>query len=652
MKNIKLPLKSCLQYNERVEVVVGKQNTIIDIRDAFLDTLYDIAKDDRDVIFLTADMGAWSLNRFKKDMPGQFINVGIAEQNMVSVAAGLALGGKKVFIYSIVPFVTERCFEQIKIDICTMELPVTIIGTGPGLTYTSDGPTHHAIEDVSVMRALPGITILNPCDQFAAQASARIAYESEAPVYVRLDKGRLPMLYNKETDFSKGVFQLKEGNHLLIITTGIITHKAFELSEKLKKASIDAGIIDIFRIKPLNKSMLIDAIQKVRAVVTFEEHTLIGGIGSAVSGLFADENVSIPLRRLGIDDKYCELYGSREWMHEYNGIDVSTACQEIVAWCRHLSISDRFEEYPYELSEKEFAEIFGVNKDKLPTECREVVRKTNFRYRIVRGRERENLLFRATKALGEDLSVSGPHREPDWEKGWSENLGNFIKSNYDAGELIPKFVKKKEYVRLDGEYIFPANTEFETAFVTVLRTFLFKKYFAPFKTIYEFGCGTGHNLLALAKLYPDKQLLGLDWTESSCKIVRKISEAYKMKMQAMRFNMFSPDFSLPIDPGCAVLTIGGLEQIGTNFDAFLDFLLKKKIGLCVNVETIYELYDQNLFFDYVAAKYIEKRGYLQGYLTRLKQLEQEKDLQILDVRRTSCGFFHDGYNYIVWKPLQ
>ena len=332
MKNIKLPLESCLQYNGRVEVVVEKQNTIIDIRDAFFDTLYDIAQKDRGVVFLTADMGAWSLNRFKEDMPGQFINVGIAEQNMVSVAAGLALGGKKVFIYSIVPFVTERCFEQIKIDICTMELPVTIIGTGPGLTYAPDGPTHHAIEDVSVMRALPGMTIFSPCDQFSARAAAQLSYKSDKPVYVRIDKGKHPIIYDEYTDFSKGVSLIKNGKELLVVATGIMTHKALDLAEKLNEHSIDAGVVDMFRIKPLDKEELLGFVKKVNAVVTLEEHTITGGIGSALCELLADEGVLIPIKRIGIKEKCCEYYGDRDWYHSYYGLDILTVFKETKAW--------------------------------------------------------------------------------------------------------------------------------------------------------------------------------------------------------------------------------------------------------------------------------------------------------------------------------
>ena len=173
----------------------------VDMRDAFFDKLYDIAAKDKKVIFLTADMGAFSLERFKKNLKPQYFNVGVAEQNMVSVAAGLALSGKNVFIYSIVPFVTQRCYEQIKVDLSLMNLPVTIIGSGPGFSYNSDGPTHHALQDLAIIRALPNMTILSPSDSDMAEAFAMLSYKNKGPTYVRLDKGKYSSLYSKNTNY-------------------------------------------------------------------------------------------------------------------------------------------------------------------------------------------------------------------------------------------------------------------------------------------------------------------------------------------------------------------------------------------------------------------------------------------------------------------
>jgi len=302
----------------------------IDIRDAFFDEVYAIASRDPGVIFLTADMGAFSLNRFKADLSGQYINVGVAEQNMVSVAAGLTLGGKKVFIYTIAPFVTQRCYEQIKVDICGMRLPVTIIGSGPGITYSSDGPTHHAIQDVADMRALPEMTIFNPSDPVMAKAAARIAYESQGPVYVRIDKGKLPLLYDGNHDFSTGLARLKKGRDLTIVTTGIMVQQAFRVVEEIAKHSVDAGIIDIYRLKPINEELLLKLVGKSKRIVTLEEHSLVGGIGSAVSEILVDNRKAIPVKRIALSEKNCLGYGDREWMHSFYGLDVKSIVKTVL----------------------------------------------------------------------------------------------------------------------------------------------------------------------------------------------------------------------------------------------------------------------------------------------------------------------------------
>ncbi len=306
----------------------------IDIRDAFFDEVYAIAVEDGNVIFLTADMGAFSLNKFRQDLSSQYINVGVAEQNLVSVAAGLALGGKKVFIYTIAPFITQRCYEQIKIDLCSMRLPVTLIGVGGGITYGSDGPTHHAIQDVAIMRALPEIMILNPADPVTAAGAARIAYRSQGPVYIRIDKGKLPLLYDNADNSSDGIALLKKGRDLAIVATGIMTQQAFKVADELGKHSIDAGIIDVFRIKPLNEELLLTLIKQSNRIVTLEEHSITGGIGSAVSEILVDKGLALPVKRIAITDKSCTGYGDREWMHSFYGLDVDSITKTILTWAQ------------------------------------------------------------------------------------------------------------------------------------------------------------------------------------------------------------------------------------------------------------------------------------------------------------------------------
>jgi len=304
----------------------------VDVRDAFFDELYNIASKDHNVMFLTGDMGAFSLEKFRKDLSSQYINVGIAEQNMVGVAAGLALGGKTVFIYTITPFVTLRCYEHIKIDLCFHNLPVTVIGVGTGFTYGTDGPTHYAIDDLAIMRVLPRITIFNPSDAVLTAASAMLAYETPGPVYVRIDKGNFPVLYQDKEDFSDGLALLKEGRDLIIVTTGVMVHQAFQVADELAKHSVDAGVMDIYRVKPINEELFLSLIGQTNRLVTLEEDLLTSGIGSAVSEILVDRQKTLSVKRIGVPEQHFARYGEREWMHSLLHLDVNSVTNTILNW--------------------------------------------------------------------------------------------------------------------------------------------------------------------------------------------------------------------------------------------------------------------------------------------------------------------------------
>lgn len=308
-----------------------------DIRDAFFDEVYNIAKLDQQVIFLTDDMGAYSLVRFKKDFSNRYINVGIAEQNLISIAAGFALGGKKVFIYGIIPFLTLRCYEQIKVDLCCMNLPVTIVGVGTGLTYGSDGPTHHATSDIAVMRALPGMTILNSSDAICTKAFATIAYKTPSPTYVRLERGKLPRIYDEKTNsFQEGLAEIKEGHDLTIISTGVMVHQALKVSQILAKHSMSAGVVDLYRIKPLNEEMLLKIIDKSKHIITLEENIITGGIGSIVSEVLTDNNRDVPLNRIALPDENCFKVGDRESLYMLYKLDADNVVKTILGLCRYM----------------------------------------------------------------------------------------------------------------------------------------------------------------------------------------------------------------------------------------------------------------------------------------------------------------------------
>ncbi len=303
--------------------------TDVDVRDAFFDTVYDLGKKDKQVVFLTGDMDAFSLRRFKEDFPDRFINIGVAEQNMMSVAAGLATCGKRVFTYGINTFVTMRCFEQIKINLCSMRLPVTIIGAGAGFSFGFDGPTHHGTQDLAVMRALPELTIYNPSDAASAAACAMLAYQSKGPVYVRLDKGKFPAFYDANDRWIKGFKVLKPLQAVNLISTGYMTGPAMAAAAALELQGKLVGVVDVFRVKPLPEEFLKEVVDQSKALYTIEENSAAGGFGSIVGELLADNKRLIPLRRLAVKDKQFLDYGDREWFQKQNGLDAESLVKEI-----------------------------------------------------------------------------------------------------------------------------------------------------------------------------------------------------------------------------------------------------------------------------------------------------------------------------------
>lgn len=306
----------------------------------------------------------------------------------------------------------------------------------------------------------------------------------------------------------------------------------------------------------------------------------------------------------------------------------------------------------YEVTLEDFARSFGTGVQDIPDDCRELIARTDFKYKVLVGEERDKVLLDVLKKIESDQQIIGAEeRQTVWEKGWEENLQDFIKSGYDLDKLIPKFIRPSQAVRLDRNYIMPSNPNFELDYFSVFRLWLFEKYLKEFESIYEFGCGTGFNLAVLAQLYPEKKLHGLDFVPSSVNLVDRLGEVYGWKMTGHLFNMLSPNEDFKIDDSSAVFTIGAIEQLASKFDAFLQFLLKCSPELCIHVEPTIELYDENNLIDYLAMKFHRKRGYTENYLARLRELEAQNRIEILKVKRPFFGsLYMEGYTYVVWRP--
>lgn len=295
--------------------------TAADIRDAFFDEFYEIAARDPNILFLSSDMDAFSLRKFKNDFPERFINVGVAEQNMVNIAAGLALSGKKVFCYGIGAFVTMRCFEQIKVNLCSLNLPVTIIGAGAGFSFGYDGPTHHGLIDMAVMRLLPEMTIYNLSCNDAAKASVKWALTNKSPVYLRLDKGKFPSWGMSESVYQKGFRILSPLADVNLVSTGFMTERVLKISEQLKTSGIKVGVVDVLRIKPFSDLFEQEVVKTSRKIFTIEENTAVGGLGSVISEVIASKGYPCPHEIISAPDRQFVEYGDRDWFHDKYKLD-------------------------------------------------------------------------------------------------------------------------------------------------------------------------------------------------------------------------------------------------------------------------------------------------------------------------------------------
>lgn len=306
---------------------------IIGMRDAFFNSLFEIARKDRNVIIITADNGAPSLDQFYEKLPGQYINVGIAEQQMIGMACGMAFEGKKVYTYAIAPFVTARVFEQNKLDVCAMNLPIVNLGVGAGYAYDIMGPSHHTVEDIAIMRTLPNLKIHSPADSITAAALAGITHRDRAPQYVRFDRSGIPNLYEgRKESFEDGLIEIRAGGDVCLISTGVMVHQALKVSDALKAVGIRAGVVDLHRIKPVNEEKLLGILERGRCAVTLEEHRLAGGLGSIVAELFADRGVSKSLLRIGQGDVFVFELGGRAEIWKKYGLDAESVTNRIRTW--------------------------------------------------------------------------------------------------------------------------------------------------------------------------------------------------------------------------------------------------------------------------------------------------------------------------------
>ncbi len=293
------------------------------MRNAFASEITELAKQDKCIVLLSGDIGNRLFNPYRKLMPERFYNCGISEENMTGVAAGLAIAGMKPVTYTITPFNTSRCFEQIKIDVCYQNLPVVIVGTGSGLSYANLGPTHHSFEDIAILRTLPNMSVVCPADQTEVRLALSAAIAHKGPVYIRLGKKNEPAIHKKNPEFSIGkAITVRNGHDCAILSTGNMLSVAVETAGLLSLKGVDAQVVSFHTVKPLDERLLNHVFRTRRLVVTIEEHGLAGGFGGAVAEWLADNAAhrTCPLLRMGIIDRFIHGAGGQAHVRESLGL--------------------------------------------------------------------------------------------------------------------------------------------------------------------------------------------------------------------------------------------------------------------------------------------------------------------------------------------
>lgn len=305
------------------------------MRDAFVRKLTEEAATNPDIMLLVGDLGFGVVAAFGDSYPRQFLNCGVAEQSMVGVAAGMAASGRRPFVYSISNFPTLRPLEQIRNDVCYHGLGVTIVSVGTGLAYGSLGYTHHAVEDISILRSLPGMRVYSPADALECAAAVDEILADPSPAYLRLGKNKEPLMHAAQPDLSTGApLLVREGDDVTLLAAGPIVSQALAVAESLSGEGLSVRVLTCPVIKPLNAAAIQAAAEGTVGIVTLEEHTILGGFGSAVLEGFAVNGWRTPILPLGLADAATHINGSQEWIRERAGLATPYVREQVATFAR------------------------------------------------------------------------------------------------------------------------------------------------------------------------------------------------------------------------------------------------------------------------------------------------------------------------------
>ena len=290
-----------------------------------------MARNDERIFLITPDIGYSVLEVFRDEFPERYLNVGVAEQNSVSIAAGMALSGLIPYVYTINPFVCMRPFEQIRLDVAYMNTNVRLVGVGGGFSYGAAGATHHTLEDIAIMRVLPNMTVICPGDPWEVDKAVIESVNYKGPIFLRLGKQGEPLINDTEAEFKIGkAIRIKEGEDITLISTGNTLEIADTVTDKLKNKNIKASLISMHTVKPLDENAVMEILKKGKPVFTLEEHSLIGGLGSAVADIIAQSDFNPVFRKFGTEDKFSHYVGGHDYIREKFGLTSEKITENIL----------------------------------------------------------------------------------------------------------------------------------------------------------------------------------------------------------------------------------------------------------------------------------------------------------------------------------
>ncbi|WP_026491174.1 transketolase family protein [Butyrivibrio sp. XPD2002] len=301
------------------------------MQSSFMGSLMELSEVHNDIMYLTADSGEGGLDLlYKRNFPDRCFNFGIAEENMVAAAAGMALCGKKPFVYTAAPFLVYRAFEFIRDDICLQNVPVKLIGSGSGISVSSLGPTHHTTEDIAVLRSLPNLSIFSPATPKQAYESIKEAYNTPGPVYIRLGMSKESEFFDEDYKIPEGGIDIiREGADALVVTTGAELKEVIDAAAILHSENIEITVASVFSVKPFDSVQFLKYARSARRIFTVEEHNVIGGLGSTIAECLYFEGLNIQMEKIGLKDCFTKGYGSLERLKHWNGLDSETIVTSI-----------------------------------------------------------------------------------------------------------------------------------------------------------------------------------------------------------------------------------------------------------------------------------------------------------------------------------